>query len=101
MHSELISRHSEISENTPRDTSRYASVLDLCWSGVCMHLRELELGLGAHSLREGGVADHVAKGLSLGFILFKDFSLGVVANDFDVDEATNVELFCTKLRHRD
>ena len=39
-----------------------------------MHLRELELGLGAHSLREGGVADHVAKGLS---VAIEDVSLAI------------------------
>jgi hypothetical protein len=30
-----------------------------------MHLRQLELGLGADSLREGGVADQVAERLAV------------------------------------
>ena len=30
-----------------------------------MHLRELELGLRAGALGEGGVADYVAEGLSI------------------------------------
>lgn len=35
-----------------------------------MHLRQLELGLGADTLGEGGVADHVAECLSAQQLVF-------------------------------
>jgi hypothetical protein len=82
-----------------------------------VHLRELELGLRADSLRECRVADDVAEGLSagalgvdslsceevgripLGLVLHEHLPLGVVANIADVDVASNVELGRAELRH--
>ena len=64
-----------------------------------MHLRELELRLRPCSLREGGVADDVAEGLAFGFVLLEDFALGVVADDFAVNEAGEVELLGAELGH--
>ena len=40
------------------------AIVDLRPPRVCVHLRELELGLGAHALGEKGVGDHVAECLS-------------------------------------
>lgn len=67
MNLEILSTHpsqSEISENTPRYASGRTSVLDLCGIGVTVHLGELELGLGADTHGERGVADEVAESLS-------------------------------------
>ena len=55
----------EIPEHTSCNSTSHASVLDLCWPRVGVHLRELELGLGAHTLRQRGVANNVAKRLSV------------------------------------
>lgn len=57
-----------------------------------MHLRQLQLRLDSCARRQGGVADDVSQGLSLGLVLFEDFALGVVADDFVVDEAADVQL---------
>lgn len=46
------SSHSEISEYTFSFSACYASVLDLRGPGVAVHLRELELRLGARALGE-------------------------------------------------
>lgn len=57
------SRHLEVSEDTACSPSHDASVANLRSAGVAVHLRELELGLGAHPRRQGCVSDHVAKSL--------------------------------------
>lgn len=56
-------RHLEVSEDTTRSTSHNTTVADLRRTGVAVHLRELELGLGADSRWQRRVSDHVAKGL--------------------------------------
>jgi hypothetical protein len=61
---EAYTTHPEVAEDTAPLASHYTSVLDLGESRVAVHLRKLELGLGAHSLRQSGVADNVAEGLS-------------------------------------
>lgn len=57
-----------------------------------MHLRQLQLCLRAGSGRKRQIADDVAESLSFWLMLGEDFPLGVVANDFDVDEAAQIEL---------
>lgn len=45
-------------------TTNYTAVLYLRRSRVAVHVGELELSLGASTLREGSVADDVAEGLA-------------------------------------
>ena len=59
------STHPEVTEDTPASTSHNTSVLDLGEARVAVHLGKLELGLGANSLRERGISDYVAEGLSI------------------------------------
>lgn len=59
------SSNPEVSENTPGCTSRHTAVLNLRRPGVGVHLRELQLGLGADTLGQRGVSDYVAEGLSI------------------------------------
>jgi len=54
----------EVAEDTTALPAHDASVLDLREPGVAVHLRELKLRLGTYSLRQRGVADDVAEGLS-------------------------------------
>ena len=58
------SPHSEVAKDTSSLATHYTPVLDLREARVAVHLRELELGLGAHALRECGVADNVSERLS-------------------------------------
>lgn len=58
-------RHLEVPEDTPSLSSEQAPVPDLGRVRVAVHLRELELGLGAHARGERGVPDDVAEGLSV------------------------------------
>lgn len=66
-----LSRHfthsveSEVPEHTTGSARGHAAVLDLCRTGVAVHLRQLELGLGAGTLRKAGIADDVAERLSI------------------------------------
>jgi len=60
--------HAEVSENTTTLCAHDTAVLDLCRAGVAVHLGELELRLRARALRQGGVADNIAKRLSARFI---------------------------------
>jgi hypothetical protein len=82
-----------------------------------VHLRELNLGLGADSLREGCVSDNVAQCLSVSALVIsrclheevgrkpfrlvfrEDLPLGVVANVADINITSNIELGCAELRH--
>jgi hypothetical protein len=57
--------HAEVSENTATFCAHNTAVLDLCRAGVAVHLAELELRLRARALRERGVANNVAKSLSI------------------------------------
>jgi hypothetical protein len=57
--------HAEVSEDTATLCAHDTAVLDLCRAGVAVHLGELELRLRARALRQGGVADNVAKRLSV------------------------------------
>lgn len=61
--------HAEVSEDAATLCAHNTAVLDLCWAGVAVHLAELELRLRARALGQGGVADNVAKGLSVIAIL--------------------------------
>lgn len=56
---------SEGPDNTSRFTTSDAAVLDLGRSGVAVHLGELQLGLGADTLGESGVADGVSQSLAI------------------------------------
>lgn len=56
---------SEIPEHTTGSARGHTAVLDLCWAGVAVHLGQLELGLGASTLRKAGVADDVAERLAV------------------------------------
>lgn len=99
VHTELVSCHAEVTENTLSLASSNASVLDLGGAGVAVHLRQLQLSLSARALWQKCVADDVAKCLSLGLVLLKDFALGVVADDLDVDETTKVQLLRSEHGH--
>lgn len=57
--------HAEVSEDTATLCAHDTAVLDLCRAGVAVHLGELELRLRARALGQGGVADNVAKRLSV------------------------------------
>jgi hypothetical protein len=57
--------HAEVPQYTSTLCAHDTAVLDLCGAGVAVHLAELELGLRARALRQGGVADNIAKGLSV------------------------------------
>ena len=53
------------------------------------------------SLWERRVADDVAQRLAFGFVLFEDFAFCVVADDFVVDEAGEVQAAGAELGHCD
>ncbi len=120
------SSHSKVSEYTSCYASHDAAILDLGWSGVAVHPGQLELRIGTYSFGEGHVSDHVSECLSrvdisatvviaaahrvcLGvcrdgsspflLMLFKHFPFGVISDDPNIDEATQVELLCSKLGH--
>src|SRR5688572_21413796 len=59
------SRHLEVAQDTSCLASHDTSVANLGWSCVAVHLRELKLGFGANSGREGGVTDDVAERLPI------------------------------------
>jgi hypothetical protein len=54
----------KIAKYTPRNPSCHTSVLDLSRPGIRMHLRELELGLHAHTLGERCISDCITERLS-------------------------------------
>lgn len=58
--------HPEVAKDTSALASHYTSVLDLREPRVAVHLRELELGLGAHTLWERRVSYYVSERLSRG-----------------------------------
>ena len=60
--------HAEVSEDTATLCAHDTAVLDLCRAGVAVHLGELELRLRARALRQGSVADNVAKRLPVRLI---------------------------------
>jgi len=120
--------HPEVSENTSSLSTHHAPVPDLRWSCVAVHLGELELGLRACALGEGSIANHVAERLpeqktrvsvsiammlrwsSLGaakggtkvpfrLILLKHLPLRVIADDFDVGKAAQIQSLRSELRH--
>lgn len=55
--------HLEVPENTAALSTHDAPVPDLRGAGVGVHLRQLQLGFGAHARRQGRVADEVSEGL--------------------------------------
>ena len=55
--------HPKISKHASRFPPFYTPVVYLGGAGITMHLRELELGLRAGALGEGGVTDYVTEGL--------------------------------------
>jgi hypothetical protein len=57
--------HAEVPQYTSSLCAHNTAVLDLCWAGVAVHLAELELGLRARTLGQGGVANDIAKSLSV------------------------------------
>jgi hypothetical protein len=57
--------HAEVSEDTASLCAHDTAVLDLCRAGVAVHLAELELRLRAGALRKRGIANYVAKSLSV------------------------------------
>lgn len=57
------SRQLEVAQHTAALASHDASVSDLGRAGVAVHLRQLQLGFGADSGRQGGVADDESEGL--------------------------------------
>lgn len=84
-----------------------------------MHLGELELSLGAYTLRERSISDYVSerlsredcqlagtasrcgrrRGVPFGLVFCVDLSLRVVANVTDVDIAADIELLGAELGH--
>lgn len=115
------STHAEVAEDTSTFTAHYTPILDLRIPGVAMHLRELELCLGAHTLRKRSIADDMTKSLPirsqsqplhmpkafartrpdspLRLICGEHLALGVVANIADVDIAPDVKLLRAEHRH--
>ena len=106
----------EVAEDTTALAAHYAPVLDLCEARVAVHLGKLELGLGADSLRECGVADDVSEGLSVQssalkrhmqiqrripfwLILAVSLPLRVVADVANLRKTSNVKLGRAELRH--
>lgn len=73
--------HPEIPENSPSLATHNTSIPDLCRAGIAVHLAELELGLRARSLRERGVADDVAEGLSVRAVPVSTVSYAVRMRD--------------------
>ena len=57
--------HAEVPQYTSSLCAHDTAVLDLCRTGVAVHLAELELGLRARTLGQRGVTDNVAKRLSV------------------------------------
>ena len=55
----------KVAENAAPFAAHNAPVFDLGEARVAVHLHELELGLGAHALGEGRVADNVSERLSV------------------------------------
>ena len=55
--------HFKIAQDTSTLTAHDTSIADLCRPRVAVHLRQLQLGLGADSRCQGRVADNVAKSL--------------------------------------
>lgn len=74
-HLTTYSCHAEVSENTSSLCAHDTAVPDLCRASVAVHLAELELRLRAGTLRQGGVANNVAKSLSvqMSFVSIKCF----------------------------
>ena len=120
-HLVTYSTQPEIAKDTSAPTAHYTPVLDLRETRVAVHLCELQLGLGTHTLRVRGIADDVAERLSVwqwpsasmnlrrgiwARIPFRlefsiDFPLRMVANIADVDKASDVKLLRVELRHGD
>lgn len=99
LHSELISAHFKVAQDTTALTAHDTAVANLCRSGIAVHLRKLQLGLRADSGRESGISYHVSKRLSLRLELLEGFSLGVISNRSDVVEASYVEFLRAKYGH--
>lgn len=59
------SRHLKVPENTTRLAANNTPVANLRGTGIAVHLRKLELGLGADSGGERRVSNHVAESLSI------------------------------------
>ena len=57
--------HAEVPQYTSSLCAHDTAVLNLCRTGVAVHLAELELGLRARALGQGSVADNIAKSLSV------------------------------------
>ena len=57
--------HAEVPQYTSSLCAHDTAVLNLCRTGVAVHLAELELRLRAGALRQGGVADDIAECLSV------------------------------------
>lgn len=57
------SAHPEVAQDTSTPASHRTPVFDLRIASVAVHLRELELCLGANTLGERRVADNVAESL--------------------------------------
>lgn len=65
LQSQTYSCHAEVTENTLSLAASNTSILDLGGAGVAVHLRQLQLSLGARALRQECVADDVAECLSI------------------------------------
>lgn len=55
----------KVPEHTPRNPTSHTSILDLRRPRVGVHLGELELGLGAHTLWETRIANDITESLSI------------------------------------
>ncbi len=58
-------RHLEIPQHTPSFTTFNTPISDLCRAGIAMHLRQLQLRLGAPPRRQGKIADDVSQRLPI------------------------------------
>lgn len=111
-------RHLKITQNTTPFSTFNTSVLDLCRSGIAVHLCQLDLCLSTGTSWQIHISYYVAKSLSiscvsnpvglqwgnevcspLGFMGREDLSFRMITDDSDVDIAANIEFFCAKHRH--
>jgi hypothetical protein len=64
-HQITYSRHLEIPQHTPSFATFNTPISDLCRAGIAMHLRQLQLRLGARPRGQGKIADDVSKRLPI------------------------------------
>ena len=67
-------------------------MLRIMYRRACLWTKKTQSSRPAHKGRKWMV-------LPFGLMLLEDLALGVVANDFDVGEAAQIQALCTELSH--